>query len=76
MQVMHMDRLFYGFKTEIIRAAIDHPPFDATTGHPHGEAIGIVVTAVLHLDSSTILHNRRAAEFRPANHNGFIQEPA
>ncbi len=45
-KVMNVEFVFDGSKAEFIRGANGLAAFDATARHPHGEARGVVVSAI------------------------------
>ena len=55
------------------------PPLEAAAGEPHGEAVRIVVAAVVRLaahEAAAHFDHRRAAELRAGNDDGFVEEAA
>src|SRR5262249_59006662 len=65
-QVVHMDLLLDGLETQVVGCAVDVASLDAAAGHPHGEAVVVMVAAV-HLSlvraGGGELDGRRSAEF-------------
>src|SRR5437660_11157424 len=57
-QVMHMDGVVDDVVAEVVRLAIDQAPFDASAGHPNGEAARMMVTAVVGLGQRPLAVNR------------------
>src|SRR6202043_2273971 len=68
-QVVHMDAFVDYFPAEIVRLPVDHSALHAAAGQPHGEAVRIVVAAVVHLaahESAAHLDHGRPAELGAA----------
>ena len=61
-QVVNRDAVLDGLEAELVGGAVGQAAFDAAAGHPHGEAVGIVIAAV------AALGDRRAAEFAAPDH--------
>ena len=75
-EVVHMDLVFHGLKTEVIGSAVNISSFDAATCHPGGKAIVIVVAPVdLAGIGSLLWHfdDRSSAKFSPPEDEGFVE---
>jgi hypothetical protein len=69
-EIMDMDLIGGGVEPEFVRFAQGDARFDTATGHPHGEAIGMMIAAII-----SALDHGSAAEFA-APHNQRIVEHA
>ena len=69
-QIVDVDSIMDGAKTEVVRFAVRHATFDASAGHPCCEAEMIVITTV------AVFGRRRAAKFAAPQHQRFIQQSA
>src|SRR4051812_44295617 len=73
--VVYMGGLFLGLETEFVGRAVDAATLDSATREPHGEAVGIVVTAALDARAhAPDFANRRAPEFRSADDERVFPE--
>src|SRR6516164_9530333 len=45
-QIVDVQPIFDGVQAHLVGAADDLAPLDAAAGHPHREAVGVVVTAI------------------------------
>ena len=70
MEVIHFHLVLDGVVTPVIRGAIRHSTLDTTTGHPHREAIRVVITAI------PALCHRRATKLTTPDHQSVLQHPA
>ena len=69
-QVVDLDLVFDGVITVVVGGAVDRAALDSAAGHPHGEAIGVVVAAV------GPLGHRGAAELAAPDDQGAIEQAA
>ena len=69
MEVIHFHLVLDGVITPVIRGAIGHSTLDATTSHPHREAIRVVITAI------PALCHRGTAKLTTPDHQRVIQHP-
>ena len=79
MQVVHVDRFVDGFPAEVVGGTVGHATFHTSAGQPHGEAVGVVIAAIVSLsahESAAHLDHGRAAELGTANNQGLIEKPA
>ena len=60
-----------GRRAELVGLPHAHPSLDATTGHPHREAVGVVIAA----GPLGILGRRLPAELPPPDHERAVEEP-
>ena len=70
MQVMDMHRMVFSKISKGIGRSIDGALPHPCSGHPHREAVRMVVTAVCF---SGALRDRGAAEFTSPNHQGIVE---
>src|SRR6185295_19379250 len=61
--------VLFGLDAVLVGRSVTHPPFHAAASHPHGEAGGVVVAAVL------VLGVRSPAEFAPPDEQRVLQHP-
>src|SRR5262249_41725080 len=70
MKIMHVHAILCGVKAEVVTLADRNATLDATAGHPHREAIWVMVAAVV----AAPLHHRRTSEFAAPNHQRVFQQ--
>ena len=70
-QIVDMDLVPSGIKTEFIRLAEGEPGFYSATGEPHGEAIGVMIAAIV-----ASLHHGGASEFPAPDDQGILEQTA
>ncbi len=70
-QIVYVNAIFGRVEAELIRLAERDSGFDATAGQPHGEAIRVMVAAVV-----AALNHRRAAEFTAPDDERRIEQTA
>ena len=79
MQVVHVHPVDLRAKTELIRRAVNAPALRAAAGHPHGEAVVVVVAAV---DLAGVrsgcgqLDCRRPAKLPAPKHERLVEQSA
>src|SRR6185295_19104577 len=61
--------VLFGLDAVLVGRSVTHPPLHAAAGHPHGEAGGVVVAAVL------VLGVRSAAEFATPDEQRVLEHP-
>jgi len=78
-QVMDVDNVFNGFESKLIGGSVHISTSNTASGHPHGEAVVVVIASV---DLSSVgtgfgqLHGRGASEFAaPDNESIFEHAP-
>ena len=67
-----METISHGLATELIGLAVAHATFNTTTGHPHREAVRVVIPS----RSLGVFRCRLATELTTPNHERFIEKPA
>ena len=75
-EVVHMDFVSHGLKTEVIGRAVNVSSFDAATCHPGGETIVIVVAPIdLAGIRSLLWHfvDRSSAKFSSPEDESFVE---
>ena len=70
MQVMDVQGGLLGAQAEVVGAADGLATFDASAGHPHRKARGVVVAAI------AFLGHRGTAEFTAPDDEGVFEQPA
>ena len=75
-QVVHARGVLDGFEAELVGGAIDGAAADSAAGHPHGEAVRVVIAAELGLAVAAELDGRRAAEFAAPDHERVVEHSA
>ena len=63
--VGHIVPIFNSMKTKLVGRAVRDSAFDSAAGHPHGEAVGMVIATV------AVLRTGSAAEFAGPDHDGL-----
>ena len=61
----------YRRRAELVGLPNAHPSLDAATGHPHREAVGVVIAA----GALGIFRRRLPAELPPPDHERAVEEP-
>jgi hypothetical protein len=74
-QVVHVDFVFSGIETEIIRPAIDGPGLDAPACHPNGIPMRMMISTDLVWLEGT-LHHRSPTELSAPKDQGFVEKTA
>ena len=75
MQVVHMNLVFSGIKTEIIRTAVDCAWLNAATSHPNGVSMRVMIpTDLIGLEGS--LHHRSPTKLPAPKDQGFVEKTA
>ena len=69
-EVVHVDRVFHGAVTEVVGGAVGESTPDAAAGHPDGENVRVVVTAIV------VFGHRGAAELATPEDEGVVEEAA
>ena len=46
MEIVNVDWIFDGFEAEFVGGTVNVAAFDSAAGHPHGEAVVVVVATV------------------------------
>src|SRR4051794_40239619 len=75
-KVMDVNLILDCLVAQLVRGAVDVPPLDPTAGHPHAEAVMVMVAAVgLGVLGVGVgeLNGRRAAEFAPPEDKGLFE---
>ena len=72
MKVVDVDAVFHGREAELVGGAVDRAPLHAAAGHPHREAVGIVVAARLPFS----LAERHPAELPSPDDERRVEEAA
>jgi hypothetical protein len=70
MEIVDVQSIFYRVQTNVIGRAVSVSGADSSTGHPHGEAGGIVIAAV------ALLAHRSPTELAPPHDQRLIQKSA
>src|SRR5260370_5888953 len=74
-EVVNMDRLLHGFEPKIVRGAVRHSAFHASSGKQHGKPMTVVVTAVLHFHQPADFDRRRPSELTADDDNRVPEKP-
>lgn len=69
-QVVDVDLVINAVVAEVVGDAVSHAAFHSAPGHPHGEAVMIVIPAI------TILRGWGAAELSAPNDQGVLKHAA
>ena len=62
LDVMHVDGLFHGMKTEVVGASETHPAPDAAAGHPDGKRLGVVIATLAAIQRGARFDHRGTAK--------------
>ena len=79
-KIVDVHLILYGFESEFVRLSELCASFCAAPGHPHGEAVVVVITP--HLRIGVVgswrgqFHGRGAPEFAAPDHQRVFEEPA
>jgi len=74
-QVVHVDLVFSGIETEIIRSAVDCAWLNAATRHPNGVSMRMMIpTDLVRLEGS--LHHRSSTKLTAPKDQGFVEKAA
>ena len=77
MQVVDMHLVVDRVQADLIRRADNLTAPNAASGHPHAEAVGVVVaTGVVPRTALRAVRERRAAEVPAPDHKRLVQQPA
>ncbi|CAD72466.1 hypothetical protein-transmembrane prediction [Rhodopirellula baltica SH 1] len=68
-QVTDVQRVFDRGGTELVGRPVADAAFDSASGHPHGESVGVVVSAA----AVGVFRGRLTSEFATPNDQGFVQ---
>lgn len=71
--VVDVDGLVDDLPAEVVGGTVGDAAFDAATGEPHAEAVGVVVAASVGASASEFDY-RGAAKLRAADDDGFVEE--
>ena len=66
MYVVDMESVFNSVEAEVVGFSNDNSRSHSSAGHPHGESVRIMVTAV------PFLRHGRAAKLTPPDHKGLL----
>jgi hypothetical protein len=69
MKVFDVESIGDGSATKFVSFSNTHAPFDATTSHPHGKSVSIMITP----GSLSVLSGGLATKFPSPNDQCFIQ---
>src|SRR5437899_382161 len=75
-EIMDADRILHGLEPEVVGGAMDGPAADATTRHPDGETVVVMIAAERGLAVAIELDSRRAAEFPAPDHERVFEHPS
>ena len=67
MEVVDVDSVFHSFVAEFVTCSVVGTSLDASSGHPHGEGVGIMVSTL------TALRVGGAPEFPSPDHEGILE---
>jgi hypothetical protein len=70
-EVVYVDRLVYGFETEVVGSAVGGAAFDASASQDRGEAPAIVIATVLKFDESTDFDDGCSAKLATNDNESF-----
>lgn len=74
-QVVHMNLVFSGIETEIIRTAVDCAGLNAATRHPNGVPMRVMIpTDLIGLEGT--LHHRSPTKLPAPKDQGFVEKTA
>ena len=79
LEIVDVDGVFGGGEAEFVGGAVDVTALHSTAGHPHGEAVVVVVAAFMVPAFGSRLghfHGGGAAEFAAPDDEGFVEEAA
>src|SRR5581483_5382093 len=71
MNIGHVMTVLDGVKPEFVRPAVNDPALKTSAGHPHTEAIRMMIAA-----AALSLYSRSPAELSPPDHDRFLQQAA
>ena len=74
-EVADVDGVFDDVVGEVVGFAVDRAAFDAAAGHPHGEAAGVMVAAVVFF-AEAALGVDRAAELAAPDDERVVEQAA
>jgi hypothetical protein len=69
-QVVDIDRVFHGVKSEFVGAPKGNALFNSAPGHPHGESVGVMVASPLFAGP---LDNGRPPKLTAPNDQRFVE---
>src|SRR2546427_146613 len=77
MQVMHMDFVLRGSQANLVSGPDHLTSVDSATGHPHREAVGVVISSGLSNSTAfDTIGERCTAEVSAPNHQSTFEQPA
>lgn len=76
LKVMNVNLVVHGVEADIVRGSIGDAWFDATSSHPSGEGVGVVVAAPAFAVLHVALEEGCAAEFTTPDDKGLIEHAA
>ena len=76
LEVVDVDLVLHGVEAEFIALAMRDAGFDAATGHPDGESVGMMIAAPLLGVGDVALKEGRSAEFTTPDDERVFQQAA
>ena len=75
LQIVNVHRILGDVDAVVVCLAVGHAAAHATTGHPVGETVGMMVAPVIGARNVALAIDS-ASEFPDTNHQGILKEPA